>query len=75
MNRLSLIEGSYVYHAVNSELNISEDYILMKLSSQYEYRPTEESLWAELITPKFVARYVLDYPNKLVNRVYYKEII
>jgi hypothetical protein len=34
MNTVQFFEGSYQYNVINTELNISEDFILMKLSNQ-----------------------------------------
>lgn len=66
MNKVYFFEGSYPYNVVSTDLNITEDYILMKLAKQYEYRPTTESLWAEVVTPESAIRYELDYDNKRV---------
>jgi nuclear transport factor 2 (NTF2) superfamily protein len=68
MNTVQLFEGSYQYDVINTELKISEDYILMKLLNQYEYRNTKEILWADVIN-KVASRYVLDYENKKLNKV------
>jgi hypothetical protein len=63
-NTLLLNEGSYQYAVIETDLNITEDFILMKLSKQFEYRPTNETLWASLITETERTIYTLDYPNR-----------
>lgn len=64
-NTLLLNEGSYQYAVIETDLNITEDFILMKLSKQFEYRPTNETLWATLTTEtEGTIYYTLDYPNR-----------
>ena len=63
-NQVRFYEGSSMYNLVETELNISEDFVLMKLAKQYEYRPTTETLWADVIIDNEITRYLLDYQNK-----------
>jgi hypothetical protein len=63
-NQIRFYEGSSMYNLVETELNISEDFVLMKLAKQYEYRPTTETLWADVIIDNEITRYLLDYQNK-----------
>jgi hypothetical protein len=51
-------EDSYCFNSITTELNVSPDFIEMKLAKQYEYRPTNESLWATITQgSKEIARY------------------
>lgn len=63
-NQIRFYEGSSMYNLVETKLNISEDFVLMKLAKQYEYRPTTETLWADVIIDNEITRYLLDYQNK-----------
>jgi hypothetical protein len=59
---INFYEGSYQYNSITTELNVSPDFIEMKLAKQYEYRATKESLWATIIQDsKEIARYELLY--------------
>ena len=71
MNKLRFYEGGYLFYSVETELNIAEDFVLMKLSEQYEYRPTKETLWAEVVIDDAITRYSLDYSNIRLNKVNY----
>jgi hypothetical protein len=42
-------EGSYQFKRDVTDLNIHEDYIIMILAKQYEYRPTQKPLWADVL--------------------------
>ncbi len=55
-------EGSALFNTISTELNVTTDFIEMKLAKQYEYRPTTEDLWA-IVTEdsKEVARYEFTY--------------
>jgi hypothetical protein len=64
INTLQLFEGSYQFFSIDTKLDIPEDFILFKLSGQYEYRKTSEDLWAELDSNGKKSRYVLDCKNK-----------
>jgi hypothetical protein len=47
-------------------LNVSPDFIEMKLAQQYEYRPTSESLWATVTQGnKEISRFELIYGQGL----------
>jgi len=65
-NQIRFYEGSSMYNLVETELNITEDFVLMKLAKQYEYRPTTETLWADVMIDSKITRYLLDYQNKSV---------
>ena len=68
MTKINYFEGSNLFHSETTHRNVSEGYIQYKLANQYEYRPTTESLWADVIhEDNTVERYVLDYPNKKLN--------
>ena len=59
---INFFEGSYCYYSVKTDLNVSPDFIEMKLAKQYEFRPTKETLWATICKDsKEVARYELAY--------------
>lgn len=63
MNNVHFFEGTYQFNSIETNLNIHEDFILMKLSQQYEYRETTETLWAEVTNNGITTRYALDYSN------------
>ena len=60
--QINLFEGSYCYDIIATDLNVSADFIEMKLAKQYEYRKTNESLWAIVSQDRVeIARYELHY--------------
>jgi hypothetical protein len=63
INTLQLFEGPYQFDSIQTELNITADFIFYKLAKQYEYRETNKDLWAELNLNGVKSRYVLDYKN------------
>lgn len=68
MTKINFFEGSNLFLFETTDLNVSEGYIQYKLANQYEYRPTTEPLWADVIhEDNKVDRYVLDYENKRLN--------
>jgi hypothetical protein len=60
-NTVKFYEGSYQFKSDKTHLNISADYIQMQLAKQYEYRPTTESLWAEVENFGIKQRFSFDY--------------
>lgn len=63
---INFYEGSYQFDSITTELNVSPDFIEMKLAKQHEYRPTTESLWATISEQgKEVSRFKLEYGNGL----------
>jgi hypothetical protein len=67
-NTVRFYEGSYQYKTISTHLNISPDFIQMQLAKQFEYRATNESLWAEVIVHGVTSRFELDYHNiKLIQ--------
>ena len=66
INTLQLFEGQYQFDNIQTELNITADFIQYKLAKQYEYRETNEELWAELNLNGVKSRYVLDYENVML---------
>ncbi len=67
-NIANFYEGSYQFNSVETNLNISPDYIQMQLAKQYEYRATNESLWADIVIDGVTSRFELDYHNiKLIQ--------
>ena len=59
---INFYEGSYQFDSITTELNVSPDFIEMKLAIQYEYRPTNESLWASLHQgSKEIARFKFEH--------------
>ena len=71
-NSIRLYEGSYLFFSTQSELNISSDFLQMKLAKQYEYRKTTESLWGEIENIDGVRRYELDYYNNNLKEINFK---
>lgn len=67
---ISLFEGSYQFFREETELRVSEGYIQFKLAKQYEYRPTEKDLWAEVRYPDGSwIRYELNYHKNLLVEI------
>lgn len=64
INTLHLFEGPYQFLSIDSKVEIQQDFILSKLSGQYDYRKTSEDLWAELDSNGKKSRYILDSKNK-----------
>lgn len=63
---INFYEGSYQFNSITTDLNVSPDFIEMKLAKQYEYRPTKETLWATIHQEsKEVSRYKLNYGQGL----------
>lgn len=59
---INFYEGSYQFDSITTELNVSPDFIEMKLAIQYEYRPTNESLWASVHQgSKEIARFKFEH--------------
>jgi hypothetical protein len=63
INTVSFYEGSYQFAQIQTELNITTDYVMYKLATQFEYRHTSKTLWAELDLNGEKVRYQLDYKN------------
>lgn len=63
-------EGSTQFKAVETPLNITADYVQMQLAKQYEYRPTDESLWADIVVDGIKSRYQLDYNNRSLLQLF-----
>lgn len=69
MTTILFFEGSYQFLSETTHLNVSEEYIQYKLAKQYEYRTTNETLWAEIIHVDGVTeRFTLDYENNKLNK-------
>lgn len=59
---INFYEGSYLYNTIETDRNVSADFIEMKLAKQYEYRTTQKDLWATIHqNNKEVKRYELKY--------------
>ena len=71
-NSIRLYEGSNLFFSTQSELNISSDFLQMKLAKQFEYRKTTESLWGEIENTDGVTRYELDYYNNNLKEINFK---
>jgi hypothetical protein len=70
---INFYEGSYCYNSITTDLNVSTDFIEMKLAKQYEYRATEESLWATINqNGKEISRFELKYGIGL-NEIKFKK--
>jgi hypothetical protein len=68
-NEVRFYEGSYQFKINKTDLNITEDFITMILAKQYEYRPTQDILWAVVLEEnKEVARYSFDYTLGLAKQ-------
>jgi hypothetical protein len=63
---INFYEGSYQYNSITTDLNVTSDFIEMKLAKQYEYRQTNEILWSTVIQDgKEIARFELIYGEGL----------
>jgi hypothetical protein len=71
-NSIRLYEGSNLFFSIKTELNISPDFLQMKLAKQYEYRKTTEELWGEINQDGDVKRYELDYYNNNIKEINFK---
>lgn len=59
---IDFYEGSYLFNSITTDLNVSSDFIEMKLAKQYEYRATSEILWATITqNSKEISRFELKY--------------
>jgi len=67
MTRINLYEGSYQFESILTHLDVKANFIEMKLAKQYEYRPTEKSLWATIVQNKQeVARFEFKWGEGLI---------
>ncbi len=64
-NTVKFYEGFSQFKSEKTNLNISTDYIQMQLAKQYEYRPTTETLWAEVENFGIKQRFSFDYKTGL----------
>jgi hypothetical protein len=64
-NTVYFYEGSNQFASDKTHLNISTDYIQMILAKQYEYRPTTETLWADVKISGITQRFTFDYQTGL----------
>lgn len=64
-NVVNFYEGSYQFQSDKTHLNITEDYVQMILAKQYEYRPTSETLWADVKISGITKRFTFDYEKGL----------
>ena len=65
---INFYEGSYLFDSIKTDLNVSPNVIEHKLAMQYEYRPTEETLWATISQDsKEVSRFQLNYGIGLIE--------
>lgn len=69
-NTAYFYEGSYQFKSVETPLNITADYVQMQLAKQYEYRPTTESLWAEILVGGVKSRFELNYDAKVLVKLF-----
>lgn len=64
-NSVYFYEGSNQFKSEKTNLNISDDYVQMILAKQYEYRPTTETLWADVQISGITQRFTFDYKTGL----------
>lgn len=70
---INFYEGSYCYNSITTDLNVTTDFIEMKLAKQYEYRVTKESLWATVNqNSKEISRFKFNYGIGL-NEIKFKK--
>jgi len=65
---INFFEGSYCFNTIETTLNVSPDFIEMKLAKQYEYRETKSTLWAEMIKGNEITRFQLEYGTGLIKK-------
>lgn len=70
-NTVTFYEGASRFNSIETEKNISEDFVEMKLAKQFEYRASAEGYWAEVIQDGVATRYTLDYTKGLVEGIKY----
>lgn len=72
-NTVKFYEGSYEFNSIKTDLNISEDFVEMKLAQQIEERESTE-YWAEVVQDGIATRYTLDYGKGLVQGIKYNAL-
>ena len=61
-----LYEGSYLFDSIKTDLNITEDFIQMKLAKRYESGFGKDCLWADILENGILKnRYSFTYENGL----------
>ncbi len=70
-NKVTFYEGGSRFNSIETDKNISEDFVEMKLAQQFEYRASAEGYWAEVIQGGVATRYKLDYLKGLVEGIKY----
>lgn len=73
-NKVTFYEGASRFDSIETDKNISEDFVEMKLAKQFEYRASAEGYWAEVIQDGVATRYNLDYGKGLVKGIQYNPI-
>lgn len=62
LTTINFYEDSFLYDSITTPLNVSPDFIEMKLAKQFEYRPTKKTLWATIRqNSKEIARFKFQY--------------
>lgn len=64
-NTVNFYEGYCQFKSEKTHLNISTDYVQMILAKQYEYRPTNKTLWADVQISGITQRFTFDYKTGL----------
>jgi len=68
---INFYEGSYQFESVETDLNVKHNFIEMKLAKQYEYRPTQKTLWATIIQNKQeVTRFEFKYGVGIIQKTF-----
>jgi hypothetical protein len=59
---INFFEGSYQFYSITTDLNVSLDFLEMKLAKQYEFRPTKETLWSTIsVNSQEISRHEFKY--------------
>jgi len=71
MTTVNFYEADYQFESIKTDLNIKSNFIEYKLAKQYEYRPTEKTLWATIIQDEEeVARFEFKYGVGIIKKTF-----
>lgn len=73
-NKVTFYEGGSRFNSIETEKNISKDFVEMKLAQQFEYRASAEGYWAEVVKDGIATRYTLEYGKGLVEGIKYNPL-
>ena len=65
LSKVDFYQDTVKFDSVETELNVSQDYIEMKLARLYEDEPTRESLWCSVLNNDVYCVYKFTYGKGL----------